>query len=291
VKYACIDRYRQEFSIVMMCGVLGVSRTGYYAWRVRQPSARHGGDTQLRVEIQGLFRKFRRRYGSPRLYRELKKQGVRTSRKRVARLMREAELRARARRRYVVTTYSEHSEAIAPNLLERCFAVGEPDRAWVADITYVPTAEGWLYLAIVLDVGSRRIVGWKTSSSVDAALTLGALERAVNWRRPGPGLIHHSDRGLQYAAAAYRAVLERHGMRASMSRVGNCWDNAVAESFFATLEWELIEEAHWQTREEAHYAIAEFIEIWYNQVRMHSSLGHVSPATYETMLAERQEAA
>ena len=207
--------------------------------------------------------------------------------------MREVELRAKARRRYVVTTNAKHDEPIAPNLLDRRFAVEdvEPDRVWVSDITYVPTAEGWVFLAVVLDLASRRIVGWSTSSVVDTALTLSALHRALNWRRPARGLVHHSDRGVQYAAAAYRAVLARHGMQASMSRKGNCWDNAVAESFFATLEWELIEGAAWQTRLDAHQAIAEYIEIWYNRMRRHSSLNYLSPAAYEEMFANSREAA
>jgi putative transposase len=293
VRYACIERYREEFPVVLMCRVLDVSTRAYYAWREREQSAREIEDARLLQEIRALYRKFKRRYGSPRIFDELQKLGIRTSRKRVERLMREAELRARWKRRFVMTTNSKHDEPIAPNLLDRRFSVEdvEPDQVWVSDITYVPTAEGWLFLAIVLDLASRRIVGWSTSKTVDTALTLSALHRALNWRRPAAGLVHHSDRGVQYAAAAYRAVLARHGAQASMSRKGNCWDNAVAESFFATLEWELIEDAKWQTREEAHYAIAEYIEIFYNRIRTHSSLGYLSPAAYEETLENRPEAA
>ena len=279
--------------MVLMCRVLEVSTRAYYAWRKREQSAREVEEARLLHQIRVLFRQFKRRYGSPRIFDELRKLGIRTSRKRVERLMREDELRARWKRRFVLTTNSRHDEPIAPNLLDRRFSVAdvEPDQVWVSDITYVPTAEGWLFLAIVLDLASRRIVGWSTSKTIDTALTLSALHRALNWRRPAAGLVHHSDRGVQYAAAAYRTALASHGIQASMSRKGNCWDNAVAESFFATLEWELIEDAEWQTREEAHYAIAEYIEIFYNRIRMHSSLGYLSPAAYEEMLENRPEAA
>lgn len=291
MKYACIEEHRGQYPLVIMCRTLEVTRSGYYAWRRRGPSERASRDTQLRVVIRGVFQKSQRRYGSPRIHRELRTRGLRISCKRVERLMQEESLQARAKRRFVITTLSEHSEAIAPNLLNRRFAVGEPDRAWAADITYVPTAEGWLYLAVVVDIGTRRIVGWNMSSSLDSSLTLTALRRALNWRRPERDLIHHSDRGIQYAAASYRAELEQHGLRASMSRVGNCWDNAVAESFFATLEWELIERANWSTRREAAAAIAHYIEIWYNQLRQHSSLGGISPAKYEAMISTSRKAA
>jgi transposase InsO family protein len=291
VKYACIDRHRGLYPVQMMCGALDVTRSGYYAWRSREQCARAAEDMRLTVEISASFHQHRQRYGSPRIHDDLRKRGIRTSRKRVERLMRAAQLRARARRRFVVTTLSSHSEAIAPNLLDRQFAVGVPDRAWVADITYVPTGEGWLYLAAVIDVGTRQVVGWQTSASPDTSLTLDALRRALSWRRPKAGLIHHSDRGIQYAASAYRAELERHGLRASMSRRANCWDNAVAESFFATLEWELIEREKWPTHTAAQAAIAEFIEIWYNRIRSHSSLGRLSPAQFETNIAKRSLAA
>jgi len=286
VKYACIEEHRRQFRLSIMCRALGVTPAGYHAWRKRGPSARDRRDTELRVRIRGLFLKRRKLYGSPRIHGDLKDLGIRVGRKRVERVMREEDLRARVKRRYVVTTLSEHSEAVAPNLLKRRFDIGEPDRAWAADITYVPTAEGWLYLAVVLDIGTRRIVGWNTSSSLDGSLTLTALRRALNWRRPKSDLIHHSDRGIQYAAAPYRRELKRHGFRASMSRVGNCWDNAVAESFFATLEWELIERETWATRREAAAAIAHYIEIWYNQIRRHSTLGGLSPAKYEAMISD-----
>ena len=293
MKYACIERYRPDFPVVLMCRVLEVTPGGYYAWRRREASERAQEDARLAVRVQAEYWKNRRRYGSPRIFKELRAQGVRTSRKRVARLMRESELQAKRRRRFVVTTDPDHEEPIAPNLLDRQFSVEsvEPDQVWVSDITYIPTREGWLFLAVVLDLATRCVVGWSTSKRVDTALTLSALRRALTWRRPAPGLVHHSDRGVQYAAAAYRALLERYGIQASMSRRGNCWDNAVAESFFATLEWELIDDSDWQTGLEAHRAIAEYIEIWYNRIRRHSSLGYLSPAAYETMLETTRKAA
>jgi putative transposase len=279
--------------VVLMCRVLEVSVSAYYAWCRREPCARELADARLLHQIRVVFTQFKRRYGSPRVFEELQDLGVVTSEKRVARLMREAQLRARWKRRFVRTTNSEHDEPIASNLLDRRFGIEEvePDQVWVADITYVPTAEGWLFLAIVLDLASRCIVGWSTSKTIDTALTLSALHRALNWRRPAAGLVHHSDRGVQYAAAAYRAALAQHGIQASMSRKGDCWDNAVAESFFATLEWELILDAQWKTAEQAHLAIAEYIEIFYNRIRRHSSLGSISPAAYEMMLENRRNAA
>ena len=208
--------------------------------------------------------------------------------------MREEGLRARPRRRFVVTTDSAHKERIHPNLLERNFAVEqhpELDRVWVSDLTYLPTRAGWLYLAVVQDLASRGVVGWNTKNSLEASLATEALERALWLRRPAVGLIHHSDQGVQYASAEYQAVLERHGIRPSMSRKGDCWDNAVAESFFATLEKELIQPSDWHTHEEAHRAVAEFIELWYNRQRRHSSLGYQTPAKYEQQLALTPRAA
>lgn len=291
MKYACIEEHRGQYPLELMCRALEVTRSGYYAWRNRDPSERDRQDTKLRVEIRSVYQRSRRRYGSPRIQRELRKKGIPISCKRVARIMKEEDLKARPKRRFRVTTLSDHSEAIAPNVLNRRFDIGEPDRFWAADITYVPTGEGWLYLAIVLDIGTRRIVGWNMSAGLDGSLTLTALRRALNWRRPRAGLIHHSDRGIQYAASPYRAELEKHGMIPSMSRVGNCWDNAVAESFFATLEWELIEREKWATRHAAAEAIANYIEIWYNQIRQHSTLGDISPAKYEEMFTMNGNAA
>jgi putative transposase len=277
-----------------MCRVLQVSRSAYYAWKRRPPSARARRDRELRVQVRAAHAASNRNYGSPRVHRALRETGVRTSRKRIERLMREEGLRARQRRRYVITTDSQHDEAPAPNVLARRFApeeIASINRVWVADITYLPTREGWLYLAIILDLASRMVVGWSMSDSLNSALTEQALEMALQRRRPRRGLIHHSDRGVQYACRAYQQLLAYHGICPSMSRQGNCWDNAVAESFFATLERELIDDAQWRSRQQARAAVFGFIEIWYNRQRLHSSLDYVSPVKYEQQLMLKQSAA
>jgi putative transposase len=287
VKYACIEAHREAFEVSLMCRVLGVSRAGFYAARKRE-RPRELADQRLRLEIRSIHRASRRRYGSPRIHQELKAQGIHCGRKRVERLMREDGLRAKCRRRFQVTTNSAHAYPIAPNLLERRFTAAEAgglDRTWVGDITYVPTRQGWLYLAVVLDLASRRVVGWAMKDTLEASLATDALMMALTRRQPGRGLLHHSDRGVQYAAGEYRALLADHGITCSMSRKGNCWDNAVAESFFATLEWELIEESDWHTHAEAKRSIFEYLEVWYNRQRRHSALGYKSPAEYEEELA------
>lgn len=294
MKYAAIQAHRGEFELSLMCRVLEVSRSGFYAWQKRRTSERVRGGERLRVHIRAIHRKSQQTYGSPRVHVELCAQGFCCSRKRVERLMREDGLVARVRRRFRGTTDSAHSEPIAPNLLERRFGpedVPGVDRVWVGDITYVPTREGWLYLAAILDLASRRVVGWAMRDNLEAELATDALQMALWSRRPEPGLIHHSDRGVQYASHAYRSLLEAHGHLPSMSRKGNCWDNAVAESFFATLEWELIERNDWHTHQEAKRAIFQYIEVWYNRERRHSTLGYVSPAEYEAQLALTPRAA
>lgn len=290
MRYACIARHVDEFDVRLMCPLLAVSPSGYYAWCKRPPSERAIADERLLLNIRIAHAKSDGDYGAPRVQRELKDDGIHVGTKRVARLMREDGLKGRApRRTRPRTTDSAHDHPIAPNLLARQFDVNGValNRVWVSDITYVPTQEGWLYLAAVLDLASRRCVGWAMRNTLDAELAISALEMAITTRRPAPGLVHHSDRGSQYACADYRAVLDRHAMRASMSRKGNCWDNAVAESFFATLEQELIMRRHWATRQEARQAIFWYIESWYNLKRRHSTLGYVSPAVYE---AQRQAA-
>jgi transposase InsO family protein len=280
--------------VALMCRVLEVARSGYYAWRKREPSARARSNERLRLEVRAIYRSARGRYGSPRVHAELRARGEQVSRKRVARLMRQDGLRGTKRRRFRTTTNSEHTSPIAPNVLERKFAVEEiagPDRVWAADITYVPTREGWLYLAIVLDLASRLVVGWSMGETLESSLAVGALDMALHGRQPGAGLLHHSDRGVQYASYEYRALLEGREVVASMSRRGNCWDNAVAESFFATVEIELIEDADWNTRAEARRAIFEFIEVWYNRQRRHSSLGYLTPAEFDKRLRAAQRAA
>ena len=287
MKYACMARHVDEYDVRLMSEVLEVSPSGYYAWRKRPPSERAIADERLLLNIRLAHAKSDGDYGAPRVQRELKDDGLHVGTKRVARLMRQDGLKGRApRRRRPRTTDSAHDHPIAPNLLARQFDVNGValNEVWVSDITYVPTQEGWLYLAAVLDLASRRCVGWAMRDTLDAELAVSALEMAITTRRPAPGLIHHSDRGGQYACADYRAVLERHGMRASMSRKGNCWDNAVAESFFATVELELIMKHRWATRDDARRAVFRFIEGWYNRERRHSTLDYVSPAQYEEQL-------
>jgi len=271
-----------------MCRLLGVKPSGYYAWRTRGPSARQLADEVLLAHVRVAHVASHETYGAPRVQRELQAQGIPTSRKRVARLMRTAGLAARPRRRFVVTTDSTHHEPVAPNLLARDFTIARTpaalNRVWVSDLTYVPTQEGWLYLATVLDLGSRACIGWAMRDSLAEGLTLDALEMALWTRRPEPGLIHHSDRGVHYASLAYRSRLAAHQIRQSMSRRGDCWDNAVAESFFATLEWELLMRHTWRTREEARQAIFEYITTWYNPNRRHSRLGYLSPFEFERRL-------
>lgn len=272
-----------------MCHVLDVSVSGFYAAQARAqraPSARRRTDQQLRLHVRAAHTQSQRRYGAPRVHRELQDAGIRCGCKRVARLMREDGLRARRRRRFRVTTQSDHAHPIADNVLARHFdarAIGGVNRVWAADITYLPTREGWLYLAVVLDLFSRRVVGWATSARLESPLATRALQRALQQRAPDPdrALIHHSDRGSQYASTDYRLQLAQHGVTCSMSRKGNCWDNAVAESFFATLKAELVHAADWHTRAEANLALAEYIDRWYNHVRRHSTLGYRSPVQYE----------
>lgn len=287
MRYACIARHVDEFDVRLMCPLLEVSPSGYYAWCKRPASERAIADERLLLNIRIAHLKSDGDYGAPRVQRELKDDGIYVGIKRVARLMREDGLKGRAPRRpRPRTTDSAHDHPIAPNLLARQFDVNgiALNRVWVSDITYVPTQQGWLYLAAVLDLASRRCVGWAMRDTLDAELAISALEMAITTRRPAPGLVHHSDRGSQYACADYRAVLDRHGMRASMSRKGNCWDNAVAESFFATLELELIMKHRWATRDDARRAIFHFIEGWYNRERRHSTLDYLSPAQYEDQL-------
>jgi putative transposase len=272
-----------------MCRVLEVSPSGYYASLKRPPSWHALIDEVLMAHVRIIHAASGETYGGPRVHRELQAEGLPASPKRVARLMREDGLVARPRqRRRVSTTDSNHDHPIAPNLLRRQFDVNGVglNRIWVADITYVPTREGMLYLATVLDLGSRRCVGWAMRETLEVELALSALRMAYDARRPVGGLIHHSDRGSQYTSQAYRDELAVHGMTASMSGKGDCYDNAVAESFFATLECELIMQSDWPTKAEAGHAIFRYIETWYNRTRRHSTLGYLSPAAFETQLLE-----
>ncbi len=265
----------------VMCRVLGVSRSGYYAWRTRAESGRSRQNRSLLVQIRRIHGRSRKTYASPRVTAELREEGFGCSRHRVARLMRLHGLRAKTVRKFRVTTDSKHPFPVAPNRLSREFAVNRPNIAWVADITYIWTSEGWLYLAAVMDLYSRRLVGWAMSSHPDSALTRTALRQAPGQRRPPAGLLHHSDRGKPYAAGDYQELMGEYGLVGSMSRKGDCWDNAPMESFFGTLKQELVHPERFATREEAQAKLFEYIEVFYNRQRRHSALGSQSPAEFE----------
>jgi putative transposase len=286
MRFTFIQTHAHIWHVRTMCRVLEVSRAGYYAWRARPLCERVKADRRLTVQLRALHREVKARYGSPRMFAELRARGEVCGENRVARLMRQAGLRAKSPRRFRVTTQSHHRERVTANLLARQFSVAghtHIDHAWAGDITYIPTREGWLYLAVLLDLASRRVVGWSLRPRLDQELTLSALRMALRHRRPNAGL-HHSDRGLQYASAAYQGLLQRAGLTPSMSRVGDCWDNAVVESFFATLTKELLVDGEFDTRTAACRDIPEFIEIWYNRQRRHSSLGYSTPVEYEKQL-------
>ena len=264
------------------CRVLGVSRSGFYAWSRRAPSDAAERRAELTQRIRQVHRESREVYGAPRVHRELRSRGVHCSKNTVAKLMRQSAIRSKARRRFVVrTTDSRHSHPIAPNRLNRHFEQSGPNKAWVADITYIPTGEGWLYLAAVLDLYSRRVVGWATSDSLAAELSCRALRMAVKQRSPVAGVLHHSDRGVQYACDEFQKLLGQHGITPSMSRTGNCYDNAVMESFFSALKRELTHHHSYPTQEAARQSLFEYIEVFYNRRRLHSALDYVSPAEYE----------
>ena len=281
MKFAFIEASRVAFPIGVMCKVLEVSRSGYYAWEKFPTPARAKADAQLAVEISAAHQRSRGIYGSPRVHRELRARGVRVGRKRVERLMRKNGIQGRQKRRFRRTTNSNHTQPIAPNVLERRFDPKAPNEAWATDVTYVATGEGWLYLAILLDLFSRRVVGWAISDTNDRALALEALNQALRSRHPPRGLVHHSDRGSPYASDDYRSALANAGIIASMSRTGDCWDNAVAESFFATLRAELLDHEESATHAAAKASIGEYIEHFYNAQRRHSRLDYVSPIEFE----------
>lgn len=277
-----IEEHRQEFDITLMCRLLAVSRSGYYAWRKRQPSAREMADAQLLAEIKKIFAASGQTYGSPRIHIELRAAGIRCSRKRVERLMRENGLKVvQKRKNRVVTTDSDHDFPVAPNLLDRDFTAENPNEKWVTDISYIRTDTGWLYLAVVMDLFSRAIVGWAMRPDLSQALVLSALRMAIANRQPPAGLLHHSDRGSQYCAHAYRQLQTEYKMVTSMSRKGNCHDNAAMESFFATLKKELVDRRHYRNQAEARQDIFSYIEGFYNRRRRHSTLGYVSPIAFE----------
>jgi transposase InsO family protein len=284
VKFSFIKEHRRCWPVEVICRVLKVSRSGFYAWLRRPPSSRQIRRAALIEKIKAVHQENRELYGSPRVHRALLIDGQIVCRNTVARLMRQERIRAKNKRRFVPrTTDIRHENPIAENLLDRDFAPGAPgpDRKWTADITYIPTRSGWLYLAAVLDLFSRRIVGWSMAGHMRTELVSDALGMALAARHPGNDLLHHSDRGVQYASDAYQKILADHGIEVSMSRSGNCYDNAVMESFWATLKTELVYQMDYATLEEARASIFEYIEVFYNRQRLHSSLGYVSPERFE----------
>ena len=288
MRYEFIESHEQEFAVRRMCHVLEVSKAGYYAWREREPSTHDKRDEELAQQIGALHRKSRKTYGSPRIHRALRKVGTFCGRKRVARIMREEEIKGKQHKRFRRTTNSNHKHPIAPNILNRCFdprEIGNPNVVFAGDITYIWTLEGWLYLAVIMDLFSRYIAGWSMRHTLEAEVALDAIQMALDRRCPTGGVLHHTDRGVQYAAGDYQKLLTKHGMTCSMSNKGDCWDNAVSESFFATLKTELIETKIWETRELVRAAVFEYIEVWYNRERLHSSLDYNSPTEYEKLHA------
>lgn len=281
MRFAFVLAEKAVWPVSVMCEILCVSRSGYYAWRDRPASAHAREDAKLLVEIKAAHEAGRGYYGSPRVHHALRNDGTRVSRKRVSRLMKDEGIAGKRRRKFCKTTDSKHPSPIAPNVLNREFTVELPNTAWVTDVTYVPTQQGWLYLAAILDLFSRRVVGWATSMHNDRQLALSALERARTTRHPRPGLLHHSDRGSVYASGDYRQALSDNAMIASMSGRGDCWDNAVAESFFASIKGEALDHRTFETRAEATEVIADYIETFYNLTRLHSSIGYVSPIQFE----------
>jgi putative transposase len=291
MRFAFIGAEKARVPVSTLCRVLEVSRSGFYAWQGRPASARSRRDVQLTSLIRISHAESRGTYGSPRISRDLQARSIRVSRKRVARLMGQAGLIGRRPRRYRVTTDSKHCLPVASNLVKRRFKAEAPNQLWVTDITYIHTWEGWLYLAVVLDVFSRRVVGYALAEHLRTQLVLEALQRALDLRQPKPGLVHHSDRGCQYASDAYRGELAERGITCSMSRLGDCWDNAVAESFFSTLKRELVSKHPWPTRQLAKEAIDDYIAGFYNPQRRHSALGYRSPIDFERRQSRSKDSA
>jgi putative transposase len=284
MRYRFVAAARVSYPVGLLCKVVGVAASGFYAWLRRAPSRRHTDDRRVSERIEQVFASSRQTYGSPRVHAELRAEGIRISRKRVARLMRERGLAAVVRRRFPRTTNSRHGQPVAPNLLEQDFLADRPDTVWLADISYIATGEGWLYLAAIKDMVTREIIGWAMADHLRAELACDALVMAIRRRQPPEGLIHHSDRGVQYACQDYQAILARHGLLCSMSRRGDCYGNAPMESFFGTLKNELVHRTTFPTREAARRAIFDYIEIFYNRRRRHSGLGYLTPAqAYEQM--------
>ncbi len=281
MRFSFIHAEKAKHSVQALCRNLEVSPSGYHAWAGREPSDRARQDEVLSTHIRAIHKASRGTYGSPRMQAQLGRQGIKTSRKRVARLMRKEGIRGLTPRRWRSTTDSDHELVVSPNRLERNFSADAPDRVWVADITYIWTWEGWVYLMAIVDLYSRRVVGWAAADHMRAELATGALQMAVRRRQPAPGLIFHTDRGSQFASDAFQRELDRHGMLGSMSRRGDCYDNAVIESFFGSLKSELIDRQPWATRSHAMRALDEYIEVFYDSQRLHSTLGYRTPAEVE----------
>ena len=286
MRFRQIEDHREVWPVRVMCDALSVSPSGYYAWRSRPQSPRKIANCALLGDIQRIHAHHRGRYGVPRIHAELRAEGQAVSRKRIERVMRHHGIRARAPRRYrVCTTDSKHSLPVAPNLLDQNFVANRPNQVWLADITYIATGEGWLYLAVILDLFTRKVVGWAMRDHMRAELTIAALTMAIQRRRPGPGLIHHSDRGSQYAAGDYRDALQAVAIIQSMSRKGNCWDNAPMESFFGTLKTELVHRREYPDRDAARRDLFAYIEGYYNRQRIHSAIGYITPDQAEAKSA------
>lgn len=285
MRFRLIDAAKKEFPVQRLCKVLDVSPSGYFAWKDRPASPRQRADMVLLAHVRSAFAQSNETYGSPRMVHELLDNGLAVGRRRVARLMRENGLKARQKRRFKRTTDSLHAFPVAPNLLDQDFTATGPNQKWGSDISYVWTREGWLYLAVVIDLFARRVVGWATSDRLHKELALSALRRAIAIRRPPAGLIHHADRGGQYCAIEYQAELRRHGVLISMSGKGNCYDNAMVETFFKTLKAELVWRTVFQNRAEATAAIGRYIDAFYNPVRRHSALDFKSPLQFERLAA------
>ena len=291
MRYAWIEGQRGSFALEAMCKVLGVSTSGFACWKRGGGCSTRLSDAQLLTLIRTIHAESKAAYGSPRIWREIKARGLPVGRERVARLMKEHDIRAKHKRRYKATTDSKHALPVAANLLEQRFDTSRPDQTWTADITFIPTGEGWLYLAVVMDLYTRMIVGWSMDARMTRELVISALRMAYFRRRPAAGLVHHSDRGSQYCSHDYQELLEQYGMLASMSRKGNCWDNAPMESFFNSLKNERTHAQRYATREEARQDTFEYIETFYNRSRRHSALGYVSPAQYYAAWQSEQKLA
>lgn len=287
MKYAFIDEHRSGFRVKKMCRVLDISRSRYYAWRRRSKGVRQHENERLLEKIKEAYAVSRRTYGSPRITRDLREDGILCGKNRIARLMRHHGIYAKTKRRFKVTTHSNHHLPVAANLLKGQFQTDMPNKVWLSDITYIRTQEGWLYLSAILDLYNRQVIGWSMNERLTQDLVLQALQQALGRRKPDSGVVFHSDRGSQYASSAFRSVLEQNHFSQSMSATGNCYDNAVMESFFHTLKTEVVYFERYRTRAEARQSIFEYIEVFYNRIRRHSALGYLSPLEFENRMSDK----